>query len=72
MAYMLTAHLTTAICQLSKRPALERFSSYLVTATLLITVIAASLLGSGCIGAAMTAPNNLRSYRSQDRRRYSG
>jgi len=35
---------------LSKRPTLERFSSYMVAATLLIAVITASLLGSGCIG----------------------
>ncbi len=35
---------------MSKRPAPKRFMSYLVVATLLITVITASLLGSGCIG----------------------
>ena len=35
---------------LSKRPTLERFSSYMVAATLMIAVITASLLGSGCIG----------------------
>ena len=35
---------------LVKRPAPERLSSYLVAATLLIAVIAASLHGSGCIG----------------------
>ncbi len=35
---------------LSKRPTLERFSLYMVAATLMIAVITASLLGSGCIG----------------------
>jgi phosphate transport system substrate-binding protein len=35
---------------MSKRPALVRFSSYIVAATLLVAVIAASLPGSGCIG----------------------
>ena len=37
---------------MSKRPAPERFSSYVVAATLLVAVIAASLLGSGCIGGS--------------------
>lgn len=37
---------------MSTRPAPERFSSYVVAATLLAAVIAASLLGSGCIGGS--------------------
>lgn len=35
---------------MNKRPAPKRFSSYMVAATLLVAVITASLLGSGCIG----------------------